>query len=401
MRGSRWEWIVLLALFVVMAGVSALVGGNREDDREERPNPSTYNAKATGSKGLYLWLQRLGFQVRRWERPLTHLPREAGVVLALGPRISLEEPELKALEAWVRAGGVLVLADDTVGAPVPGLWAGAAAAAFGLEAHPGEKPGAMRPTFPSPYAAGVEVIEPTGWVRFSRKLPEGWAPLFVDRSGDVLLIRRLGGGRLIALADPGILSNARLDVAGHARLALNIVQAHAKGGLVLVDEFHHGYGHEGGFFRYLKGTAVPWILVQAGLVFLVILVGWGTRFGAPVPVAEGGRTSSLEYVGALGDLYRRAGTRRLAVEAMARSFRRKLTETLGTRPGEEAARLGAWASRRFGLRAEQVKACLAPGPGNATSDEALLKFAQTVHRLEGRLRLRPVHGPAGGMRKPH
>ncbi|HSD50978.1 MAG TPA: hypothetical protein VLG48_06170, partial [Candidatus Methylomirabilis sp.] len=187
---------------------------------------------------------------------------------------------------------------------------------------------------------------------------------------------------------PGLFSNARLEFAGHARLALNIAQDHVGGGVILVDEYHHGYGHDSPFFRYLKGTAVPWMLAQAALAFLAFVVARGTRFGPPVPAGETPRTSSLEYVGALGDLYRRAGARRLVGDTLAKSFRRSLTEVLGARPGEESVRLAARAVRRFGMRAERVKACLEPGPGIAASDESLLNYAQAVHHLEARIRRR-------------
>lgn len=394
MKGSRREWIVLAVLVVVMAGVSAFLGDrDAEDAREVRPDPSTYNAKGSGTKGLYLWLQELGLPVRRWERPLTDLPAQATVLLVLGPAIPLEDRELKALEEWIRGGGVLLLADDTVGGPVPGVWAGAPVLRFGLQPRIGERTGTLRPAFPSPYATGVQTIQPTGRVRFQRQRSEGWAPLFADRTGDVLAIQRMGKGSIVALTDPGIFSNARLEVAGHARLALNITRDHGERGVVLVDEFHHGHGHESTFFRYLKTTAVPWMLAQVALAFLAFLVARGTRFGPPVPAGEEARASSLEYVGALGDLYRRAGARRLAGDTLAKSFRRTLTEVLGARPGEQSAKLGARAARRFGVRAERVKACLDPGPGMAASDEALLKYAQAVHQLEARVRHRIV-GPS-------
>jgi hypothetical protein len=394
MRGSRWEWIVLVVLIAMLAGVSALVGDREADQgREQRPDPSTYNAKGTGSQGLYVWLQELGVKIRRWERPLADLPDEAKVLLVLGPRLPLEESELKALEAWVQGGGVLVLADDAVGGPVPGVRTGPPALRFGLRPRLGGSAESVRPAFPSPYAAGVETIHPITRVRFHRAIPEGWAPLFAERVGDVVAIKRLGRGTLIAVADPGLFSNARIEVAGHARLALNIVQGHRGSGVVLVDEFHHGHGHQGSVLRYLRGTAAPWILAQAALAFLAFLVARGTRFGEPVSAGEGMRASSLEYVGALGDLYRRAGARQLAVEALARSFRRHLAEALGARAGEEAARLGARAARRFRVKAEAVNACLAPEAGPAASDEALLEFAHAVHRLEGRLRSR-AHPPS-------
>lgn len=401
MKGSRWEWIVLAVLIVVMAGAAALIGDrNAADAREVRPNPSTYNPKGSGTKGLYVWLQELGLSVRRWERPLTDLPAQAKVLLILGPRIPFEGAELSALEEWVRSGGVLLLADEQVGGPVPGVWAGAPVLKFGLQPRTGERPGALQPAFPSPYAAGVETIQPTGRVRFQRQRPEGWAPLFSDRVGDVLAIKRLGEGAILALADPALFSNARLEVAGHARLALNITQAHAGSGVVLVDEFHHGHGHQSAFLRYLKGTAAPWMLAQAALAFLALMLARGTRFGPPIPAGEVARASSLEYVGALGDLYRRAGARRLAGHTLAKSFRRTLTEVLGSRPGEESVTLAARATRLLGVQAERVQACLEAGPGMAASDEKLLKFAQEVHRLETRLRRRAAGPPRDGGGRP-
>ncbi len=402
MKGSRLEWIVLAALIVVLAGESAFLGGrDAEDAREPRPNPSTYNTKGSGTQALYIWLQELALPVRRWESSLRNLPAQATVLLVLGPRLPFDEQELRSVEEWIRKGGVLLLADDTVGGPVPGVWAGAAALRFGLQPRTGGKSEALRPAFPSSYAEGVETIQPTSWVRFQRQRPEGWAPLFADRVGEVLAIKRLGEGTIIALSDPGIFSNARLEVAGHARLALNVTRGHVGSGVVLVDEFHHGHGHQSAFLRYLTGTAVPWILAQAALAFLVFVMARGTRFGPPVPVEETARASSLEYVGALGDLYRRAGARRLAEESLAKSFRRTLTEVLGARANETSVKLAGRATLRFGLRAERVKACLEPGPGMAASDETLLKYAQAVHDVEARLRRRaigPLREGRGGSR---
>jgi len=401
MKGSRWEWIVLALLVVVMAAVAALVG-DAGDAREVRPDPSTYNPNGSGTKGLYDWLQELGLPVRRWERPLTDLPPQATVLLVLGPQIALDEAELAAVEEWVRKGGVLLLADDTVGRPVPGVFSGAPVLRFGLEprAAAGERSGTLGPAFPSPYAAGVRTIQPMGRVRFQRQRPEGWAPLFADSTGDVLALRRLGAGAIVALADPSIFSNAMLEAAGHARLALNITQAHVGSGVILVDEFHHGHGQQSSLLRYLEGTAVPWILAQAALAFFVLVLARGTRFGPPVPIGEAARASSLEYVGALGDLYRRAGARRLAAHTLAGSCRRTLAEVLGARPREEPATLGARAARLLGIKAERVKACLEPAPGIARSDGELLKFARAVHGLETELRRRAGGPPPRGGGRP-
>jgi hypothetical protein len=387
MSGSRREWVVLALLLSIMVAAAAFLGAQGDEGGAElRPNPSSYNANGNGTKALFLWLQGLGFRVRRWEQPLTRLPAEPAVLLILGPARPVEESELKALERWVMGGGTAVLADDGVGVPIPGVWPGPPTLAFGLRGRYAGKPGELHPAFPSPYALGVETIAPTGPVRFERVKPEGWAPLFGDAAGVVMGIRRLGEGTLVAISEPGLFSNARIETADHARLILNIVQGHAGSGPILVDEFHHGHGQQDAFMAYVWKTAAPWMLAQGVLIFLLLLLARGTRFGPPIPLATRARASSLEYIAALGDLYRRARARRLAAEALGSSFRRGLGEALGSGPGEELARLVARAARRLHLREGQIRACLHPGPKAVGSDEGLVQYARAVCALERRLR---------------
>ncbi len=397
MKGTRGEWLVLGALLLVMVGVSILATSQGALERPEgRPDPSTYNERGSGSKGLYLWLQELGIPVRRWERPLQDLPAEARVLIVLGPQLPVEEHEVDALDAWVRAGGVLLLADDTVGLPVRALFHGPPVEKFGLRPRLGGRAAPLRPAFPSAYVEGVETIQPEAPVRFQRERAEGWAPLFADRAGEVVAIRRLGRGTVIAVIDPGLFSNARLETAGHARFILNVGLAHVSGGVVLVDEFHHGHGQQDAFTRYLRKTSVPWLLAQGALIFLVLAVARGTRFGPPVPPRQPSRATSLEYVGALGDLYRRAGARRVAAQALAGSLRRRLMEALGTRPGEGPGQLAARAGARLGVNEVVVSRCLDPLAGVTVSDEGLLRYARVVYTLERRLRRR---GTAPGPRQ--
>jgi len=136
----------------------------------------------------------------------------------------------------------------------------------------------------------------------------------------------------------------------------------------------------------VKRTALPWMLGQAALIFLLLVVAGGTRFGPPVAPAAPARASSLEYVEALGDLHRRARARRLAAEALAGSLRRRLAGSLGRRPGEGAARLAARVARHLRVKEGQVRLGLRPGPKAVESDDGLVAYARGVHALERRLR---------------
>ncbi|HTU03730.1 MAG TPA: DUF4350 domain-containing protein, partial [Candidatus Sulfotelmatobacter sp.] len=217
MKAARAELLLLAAVLASILATSFILG-SPDDEPEGQPDPSTYNAKGSGSLGLYLWLRGLGLRVERWEQPLVDLPgrREASVVLLLGPHaMRPEEAEVTALLQYVRQGGVLILADSSLGGPVPGVMAGPPVRGVGLRPVLGERPGDLRPAYPSPYAENVDHISPAGIVRFRRE-SEGWAPLFADAGGDVVDVRRMGAGRIIAIADPGLFSNARLEAAGHA-----------------------------------------------------------------------------------------------------------------------------------------------------------------------------------------
>jgi hypothetical protein len=395
----RGEWVVLGVAMAAAVALSALLGAWAGEGPESRPNPSTYNHRGSGSLGLYLWLRELGIPVHRWERPLRELAGrpDARVLLMLGPFVRPpDEDEIAGLMGWVRQGGTLLLADDTPSFAVPGMVLGPPALHLGLRAVPARPSGPVRPALPTPYLDGVQELRPKGAVRFERR-SEGWVPLFADAHGDVVALRRLGRGTVVAVADPGVFSNAGLETPDHARLVLNLIHAHAGRGEVMVDEYHHGHGAGHGLVAYLRRTSLPWILAQAALLFLAFVFARGTRFGPPVPLAGATRASSLEYVSALADLYRRAGARALAAEALAGSVRRLVAERLGLGAQPEPSRLGARHAERLGVPAAALRAALVPGRDVATSDEALLGFARAVHHLE--LRLQPRPGRAGRIKE--
>ena len=127
-----------------------------------------------------------------------------------------------------------------------------------------------------------------------------------------------GKGRVIGLTDPGLFANGSLRDGDHARLALNLLLAHIGSGELLIDEYHHGYGRATSVVEHLFNSRALIPLLQGILILFVLWVAKGRRFGPPRPLQRMDRSSSLEYVRAMAQLYQRARLRGLALKAVVR-----------------------------------------------------------------------------------
>ena len=127
-----------------------------------------------------------------------------------------------------------------------------------------------------------------------------------------------GKGWVIGLTDPSLFANGSLREGDHARLALNLLLAHRGNGELLIDEYHHGYGRATSVLEHLFGSRALIPLLQGIFILFVLWLGKGRRFGPPRPLLQGERSSSLEYVRAMAQLYQRAKLRVLALKAVMR-----------------------------------------------------------------------------------
>lgn len=162
------------------------------------------------------------------------------------------------------------------------------------------------------------------------------------RVGDrpFVLERSSGAGRVIAVADAAFLSNAWLDCADAAPLAMDLARTY---GPPLIDERDHGFGEDPGTVAYLARS--PAAIVFAGLAMLGLAFTW---WGAALPprTAGGAETPAptLEsYVTSLATLYARSGDH-AAAATQYRDFalsqlRRRLNLSPDTPPEAVVARL--------------------------------------------------------------
>jgi hypothetical protein len=361
-------WIAAALVFVVAAYELGVMrsGSGHEMGPVRR---TTYSAASGGYKALYLWLQALGLPAVRWERDLGELSNEARVLLLVQPRFAPERQEIRALLDWIRGGGVLLLVADPF---ISSLYR-----ACGLHTVAGaEQSGedAPLPTQPGPYTRGVRRILSTAGTGVTPADPEG--VVHIKGAGDLglLVVRELGDGRVIALTDPEIFCNRMLRQGDHARLAVNLLLAGYRGGLILIDEYHQGYGRINSVLEHLSRSRSAKPLLLGMFLCLFLGMRLGKRFGEARPVITRTRRSSMEYVQAMGRLLQRSGSRGFVLESHIRWTK------------EEAGRL--LVSNEPGLQAAMQEAMMRLQI-RRLGDRTLLGAVKGLHRALMRAKHRP------------
>jgi hypothetical protein len=126
MRG-RFSIIVFVGALVVLLvalNAASYVRVEREAELEFRPDRSTLNAGASGTRALYEFLEESGRRVTRWREPpaaLARAPegaRPSTFVVVGRTRVEFKPEEVRSLLEWVEAGGRLVVIDRTPHAPL-------------------------------------------------------------------------------------------------------------------------------------------------------------------------------------------------------------------------------------------------------------------------------------------
>lgn len=108
----------MLVLLVVLNAAS-YVRVEREAELEFRPDRSTLNAGASGTRAWYEFLAESGARVMRWREPVNALARTpesvrpSTFVIVGQTRLELKPEEVQSLLGWVEAGGRLVVIDRT------------------------------------------------------------------------------------------------------------------------------------------------------------------------------------------------------------------------------------------------------------------------------------------------
>ncbi|MBL8188257.1 MAG: hypothetical protein JNK38_09625, partial [Acidobacteria bacterium] len=211
-----------------------------------------------------------------------------------------------------------------------------------------------------------------------------------DKNGAVLADFRYCKGRLVFLTDPFVIANNGISRGANLTLAMNLVRVLSKGEnnqqrKILFDEFHHGYRSQiNPLVNYVRGTPVPWLLLQGVLLSLLIVYSVGKRFARPLPMPQMDRHSPLEFVDSMANLQQAARARDLALENIYPRFKTTLCRRLGlsSRANTEDIIAGL---RRRNLPVDEIEVRQTLSDAELTLSGEKIDDAQLV-KLVGRMR---------------
>jgi hypothetical protein len=282
--------------------------------------------------------------------------------------------EAPALAAWVRDGGLLLLADESgelarqMGIPL----------AVHYEAEPGPQA-----------ASGLGV---------QHLIVGGTFVRWTDQPGDVLV--RAGGqpvvtrhpwgdGEVWLVNRPEMLTNRRLPQADNAVLVCRLASAmlEEQPGRLAVDEYFHGLRDRPGVTELLLEPPAVWVTVHGVLLLGLLLWHHVPRFGTVRPLPPPTRRSKEEFLMALASLLERKQDYPAAFAAVRDGFAREVQHALGLPAGVPTAQVVREAARRRPIDVDRWQrvltgAVLPPGAGARAFLHALNEVEAARHEFD-------------------
>lgn len=387
-RGEVALVLAILAGLVVAAilGERAAPSGDLFDLRR-----STLLSGPNGAKGLTDALEALGVRVERRRRAWFRLGADTSsldrstllVFLDIARALPLTEVELSTLRDFVAGGGSVFLAgrndlESCLGVDIVDLLleGGPDSLVVGEDAEDRQ----VRPS------RAVLDWRAAGDPDRREELP--CVPLVPPRVDTLLsgvdgrsVAWRMhfgGGGRAIVLADSRYVSNRDLRETDAGVVVLPWV-IEPPPSVVLVDEYHQGFGRRGSIFaaawRWARSSPLGWAMLQLAVAGLAGLAVASVRFGPAIKLGERRRRSPVEHLDALAVGLERAEAGGTAIQLMVSGLRRRL-------------RSRAVVSRRRRDDSGQWLATLALGARGANAGRAVDRLRGILMERESEERVR-------------
>jgi hypothetical protein len=366
---------LLLWSLAIAVTLAVLIGfALPNENSNENPLPSTYLSGQHGARAAYETLLRSGYEIERWERPLSELAATAGpgTVVIFAQPFTRETEDLKAVRQIVDRGGRVLSTGFLGGFLLPGGEAETPPeftfAACKLEPEGLDRLAATGEVWMVPQATWG-VGNPKQRIQYSC----AGQPAVVEYD--------YGKGHVVWWASATPLENGSLARAQDFDLLLNSVGPR-EGHRFYWDESLHGDVRSD--WSYVTGPTLP--LLWTGLILITILVvfSFSRRSGPIRDLPPLQRATPIEFLDALGSLYRNAGATSTAVAIAWERFRRYSLRVCGLKQAPlSAEELAAAIRRRFPAASANLEsdlvACQDASLNEKIEPRAALKIIQTLH----------------------
>jgi hypothetical protein len=368
-------WCVGIALALAVATGFLMPNGNDNDN----PVPSTYFAGQHGARAAYETLLRSGYALERWERPLSELAATADprTVVILAQPFSREPDDIKAVRKIVERGGRVLST---------GLWGG-----FILPGEAAQSPSEFNFAACKLDPEGLDALSAAGvsgsgevWMVPRASWTAGNPSHRVEYScaGHAAVVEYgWGKGHIVWWANSTPLENGSISRANNLDLLLNSLGPR-EGHRFYWDESLHGEIRS--TWSYVAGPALTMLWIGLAAMALLVIVSFSRRSGPLRDLPAPERAAPIEFLEALGSLYRNAGAASTAVSVAWERFRRHSLRLCGQRGSKlGAAELAAVIRRRFPQAGDSLEADLAACEEAAWAETVnprqALKLIQTLH----------------------
>ncbi|MDZ7675136.1 MAG: DUF4350 domain-containing protein [Acidimicrobiales bacterium] len=347
----RWLWVVGIVLAVVL---TAYIGAARQTGGPPLDPDST---SPDGAKAVVELVGRLGGDMDVVEgAPDTSVD----VALLLEDRYPREQAG--DVEAWVRGGGTLVVAD------VRSLFTPSTAPGSVETVRGGCPLGALEGV------GTLEVGEGRGY-----QVPSGSTGCFGDGSGSYLVSTPMGDGEVVALGGPDAFTNQYLDEADNAVLAGALLAGEGTRTAFLQPAFVGGGDDD---LVDLVKTPVRAALAQLAVVFVVVVVWRARRLGRPVEEHQPTQIQGAELTNAVGRLLQSNRRPDRAAAILRDHARRDLSGPLGLPLDASVDVVEATLTARTSLDHVEVRRAVSDP---VSTDDALVEVAHLLSRIREEL----------------
>jgi hypothetical protein len=372
-------WCLGIGLgLAILAGVLSPRGNDNDN-----PLPSTYLSGQHGARAAYETLLRSGYSVERWERPLDELVPTAGpdTVVIFAQPLSHEPEDIKAVRKILERGGRVLST---------GLWGGSI-----LPGRASHKRKDLDLAACKLEPEGLDPLSNSGevWMKPEAVWAVGNPAHRVEYScaGQPAVVEfDWGKGHAVWWANSTPLENGSLARAHDLDLLLNSLGPR-EGHRFYWDESLHGEIRSN--WSFAAGPALTMLRFGLPALGLLVIFSFSRRSGPVRDLPQPARATPIEFLEALGSLYRKAGAASTAVAIAWERFRRhslRFTGADGSRGSQMgAAELAAAIRRRFpqaGASLEtDLAACEDAAWGETADPREALNLVQALHEREEEL----------------